>query len=175
MLKPRDVSLMPVTMHDLPVLFEWINEREQVIFNAPYKPVDELQHQRWFESIQGRNDIVVFGIRELATGGLIGSCQLHHIHQVHRSAELQIRLGDVTKRGRGYGSQAVRLLLTFAFRDLNLHRVYLHVFSTNNVAIHLYQKVGFVQEGLLREAAYIDGQYCDVVIMGLLISEFNDA
>ena len=91
---------------------------------------------------------------------------------VHRSAELQIRLGEAAERGQGYGTEVVRLLLDFAFKDLNLHRVYLHVFSTNTAVIRVYEKVGFVREGLLRKAAHINGAYVDVLVMGILREEY---
>ena len=172
MLKSAHVALVPLTVDDLPAMFNWINEREQVLLNAPYKPIHEGQHKAWFESIQQRNDLVVFGIRLLKDNRLIGSCQLHNINHVHRSAELQIRIGEPYQRGQGYGTEAVRLLLDFAFKDLNLHRVYLHVFSSNAAAIRLYEKVGFVREGLLRKAAHIDGAYVDIVVMGILREEY---
>ncbi len=166
--KSAHVALGPLTPADLPVMFEWINDREQVLFNAPYKPVHAGQHQAWFDAMQQRNDMVIFGIRLVETGRLIGSCQLLNIHSVHRSAELQIRLGDVAERGHGYGTEATRLLLDFAFGDLNLHRVHLHVLSSNLAAIRMYEKVGFVSEGVLRAAAHIDGHYVDVIAMGIL-------
>ena len=172
MLKAKHVALYPLMLVDLPVLFDWINDREQVLFNAPYKPVGEGQHKTWFETIQQRNDVVLFGIRLLKDDKLIGSCQLHSINWIHRSAELQIRLGDPAERGHGYGTEATRLLLDFAFKDLNLHRVYLYVFSTNTIAIRLYEKVGFVCEGTLRRAAHIDGRYVDVIVLGILRDEF---
>jgi len=171
MLKAEHVALIPLSVEDLPAMFGWINEREEVLLNAPYRPVHEGQHKAWFESVQQRNDMVVFGIRLLKDNRLIGSCQLHSIDDVHRSAELQIRIGEPSQRGQGYGTEAVRLLLSFAFKDLNLHRVYLHVFSTNAAAISLYEKAGFVREGLLRKAAHIDGAYVDVVTMGILREE----
>ncbi|HEX8749203.1 MAG TPA: GNAT family protein [Pyrinomonadaceae bacterium] len=171
MLKTARVALTPVTEADLPVMLDWINNREQVLFNAPYKPVGQSQHQQWFEAFQRRTDAVLFAIR-LTTGELIGTCQLHSIHPVHRSAELQIRLGNSSEHGKGYGTDAVRLLLRFAFKDLNLRRVYLHVFSTNLAAVRVYEKVGFVREGLLRSAAYINGEYVDVVAMGILQEEY---
>lgn len=171
MAKPARVTLGPLSAADLPLLFAWINEREQVLLNAPYKPVHEGQHQAWFAAIQQRDDAVIFAIRLPESDKLIGTCQLHSISSVHRSAELQIRLGDVAERGHGYGTEAVRLLLDFAFKDLNLHRVYLHVFATNRPAIRVYEKVGFVREGTLRQAAHIDGRYEDVLVMGILRPE----
>ena len=173
MLSGSQVTLAPLTQADVPLLFTWINDREQVLHNAPYKPVSERQHQDWFDGLSRRTDLAMFGIRLRDGNRLIGSCQLHNISSVHRSAELQIRLGDVAVRGKGHGTEAVQLLLNHAFRDLNLHRVYLHVFAGNEAALRVYEKVGFVKEGVLRRAAHIDGQYVDVVVMGILADEWR--
>jgi diamine N-acetyltransferase len=172
MLKSADVALTPLTTADSAVLYQWINDRELVLFNSAYKPVSESQHQAWFASIQQREDVVIFGIRLLETGQLIGSCQLHSINLVNRTAELQIRLGSPADRGKGYGTQAVRLLLQFGFSDLNLNRIHLHVFAGNTRAIAAYEKCGFAREGTLRQGAFVDGQYIDVVVMGILREEY---
>jgi RimJ/RimL family protein N-acetyltransferase len=173
MLKATDIKLAPLTMADAPQLYEWINERDQVLFNAPYKPVSEPQHAEWLTSITTRRDAVIFGIRTKDHDALVGSCQLHSINTVHRSAELQIRIGETAARGKGYGKNAVKLLLRFAFSDLNLHRVFVHVFADNAPAIRLYESTGFKKEGVLREAAFIDGKYVDVLVMGVLETEHD--
>ena len=173
MLRSNSIQLKELSQEDSPVIFEWINDRETVLYNSPYKPISEIQHKTWFENIQNRNDIFIFGIYEIKTDKIIGTCQLHSINWIHRNAELQIRLGNKGNRGKGYGSEAVRLLLDFAFRDLNLYRIYLHVFQTNTNAIHVYEKVGFKKEGLLRKAAHIDGKYVDVIFMGILREEYE--
>jgi len=172
MLKGKDVYLAPLTAADLQQMFDWINDREQVLFNAAYKPTSEARHQEWFKSVQNRNDMVIFTVRQVETNALVGSCQLRNLNFVHRIGELQIRIGSVEQRGHGYGTQAVNLVLQHAFKDLNLQRVYLHVFATNARAIRVYEKAGFVREGLLRRGAYIDGNYVDVVVMGILKEEY---
>lgn len=172
MLKFEDIALTPLRLTDRSVMFNWINDRQQVLFNASYKPVSEGQHQDWFEAIQRRNDVAIFGIRLLETDKLIGSCQLHSINYIHRSAELQIRIGDLSERNKGYGTDAIHLLLNFAFKDLNLNRVYLHVFETNERALRFYEKCGFIKEGVLRQAAYIDGHYLNVLVMAILETDW---
>ncbi len=176
MLKGARVALAPLTAEHPGDLFEWINDRDLVLFNAAYKPVHAARHREWFEAIQRREDAVIFGIRKLDdSGGLIGTCQLHGIHPVHRSAELQIRIGVVEEQGRGQGSEATRLLLDFAFRDLNLRRVFLHVFSSNARAVKVYERAGFRLEGRLREAVHVDGEYLDVLVMGILRAEYEES
>jgi RimJ/RimL family protein N-acetyltransferase len=70
------------------------------------------------------------------------------------------------------GTAAIRQLVEFGFRDLNLNRIALHVFATNTRAIHVYEKIGFSREGLLRQAAYVDGGFLDVVLMALLRADY---
>lgn len=172
MLQTNNVLLRSLTKEDLPQLFIWINDRTQVLWNSPYKPVHEIEHHKWFESSMLRNDLKIFAIEKKLTNQLIGSCQLHNIHPIHRSAELQIRLGNVDERGKGYGTEAVKLLLQFGFIDLNLHRIYLHVKDNNPAAIRIYEKCGFQIEGILRQAAFIDGEYVNLQVMGILQKDF---
>lgn len=164
--------LSPLRDSDCDILYSWINDKELVLSNAPYRSVSYTDHLKWFESIRNRPDVVIHGIRLVQDDTMIGSCQLHSIDQTHRSAELQIRIGEKNFQGQGIGAEACRLLLEHAFVSLNLNRVYLHVFETNKQAIALYKKCGFVVEGTLRRAAYIDGHWLDVLVMGILQEEF---
>ena len=166
-----DIELTSLRRGDSRLLFKWINTRSDVLLSAPYKPVHERSHDQWFETVRKRPDAVIFAIRKKRSGRLIGYCQLHDISLVHRSAELQIRLGDAAERGKGYGSQATRALIEFAFTDLNLRRVYLHVLRTNTAAVGMYRKLGFSREGLLRQAVFIGGRYVDLVLMSILKRE----
>lgn len=163
------VLLRSLRQEDSPLLYNWITNRELVILNAPFHPISEVDHQAWFESmLVKRADLVIFVIEDVATKQAIGTCQLTNINWRYRSAELQIRIGNSQYQGRGFGSEAVRLLTHFGFADLNLHRIYLNVFAGNARAIKAYEKCGFLKEALLKEAAFIDGSWVDVVGMGKL-------
>jgi RimJ/RimL family protein N-acetyltransferase len=167
------VELTPLRLEDSPLLFEWINDRDLVVLSAPYRPVSRAEHDLWFEQIRLRDDVRIFGIRE--GGRLVGTCQLHSIHAVHRSAELQIRIGALDARGRGIGMAATVRLLEIGFRELDLHRICLHVFATNEAARRLYERVGFRIEGVLREAAWLEPEWVDVLLMAILDTEFDAA
>jgi RimJ/RimL family protein N-acetyltransferase len=96
------VRLRPLRRADAPVLYEWITHRQLVILNAPYHPVSEVDHEAWVESmLTKRSDMVIFVIEELASNKAIGTCQLLNINWRHRSAELQIRIGDETFQEQG--------------------------------------------------------------------------
>ncbi len=167
------VRLCALTSEDGSVLYEWVNDRALVILSAPFAPVHEPDHRVWFDKIRARPDVVIFGIRDKPSNELVGSCQLVEIDRRHGYAELQIRIGVPDARGKGIGTEAVGLLLGHAFRDIGLHRVQLHVFASNVAAIRAYEKAGFRREGLLREAAFIDGLHLDVAVMGVLGAEWN--
>lgn len=169
----KNIILTALRKSDSSTLYKWINDREQVLFNSSYQPISELQHEDWFSKISHRNDTKIFAIKLSTSDKLIGSCQLHTIDSISHSAELQIRIGDIEERKKGYGSEAVRLLLDFGFNDLNLHRIYLQVFENNNVAIKLYEKMNFKREGLLRDSAFINGNYVNVIVMGILRHEYE--
>ncbi|RMG14657.1 MAG: N-acetyltransferase, partial [Planctomycetota bacterium] len=89
--------------------------------------------------------------------------------------ELGIAIGEPACWGRGYGSEALRLVLDYAFRELEVHRVQLSVFETNTRARAAYLKVGFVEEGRLREAAFVDGRRVDVFLLSILAREWLGA
>lgn len=172
MLKAKDVYLDTIESESLPIMLKWINDRDTVLFNSYFKPVSKDEHKLWFEKIKCANDMNFFGIYKNEEGQLIGSCKLFNINFIDRNAELQIRIGDVNNRCKGYGSQALELLVSFGFDDLNLNKIFLHVFRDNERAIKSYRRVGFIEEGILRRHAHIDGYYKDVLVMGLLREDY---
>lgn len=171
MLASAQVSLNPLGLADLPIVFEWMDDRQRALFNSPYIPLDPAD-EAWFDTILKRNDVVIFGIRLLESDRLIGFCHLHGINYPHRTADLHTRLGSMAEGNHGYAEEATRLLLDFAFRDLSLHRLCSHVLASHLAAVRMYEKVGFVHEGVLRAAAHIDGHYVDVIVLGILREQY---
>lgn len=174
MIKSQNVYLAPLISADSAVLFQWINNPELVQFNAPYKPVTDLQHSAWFEKITQASNSCIFAIRTIDTHMLIGSCQLFNFNDIARSAELQIRIGEPDYQNKGFGTQALNLLLDFGFNNRNLNRIYLHVFANNSRAQAAYKKVGFRVEGVLRQSVFLNGEYVDIVVMGLLKADYGN-
>jgi RimJ/RimL family protein N-acetyltransferase len=113
-----------------------------------------------------------FRIRTLADDKLIGFVELD-VAWNHQNAWVGIGIGEADYRGRGYGSDALRVAVSYAFRELGLYRVSLGVFAYNQRAIRAYEKVGFVHEGALRGALYRDGQHFDNLFMGILRPEWE--
>ncbi|WP_082676274.1 GNAT family N-acetyltransferase [Shouchella shacheensis] len=107
-------------------------------------------------------------IEEIEGNKPIGVTSLINIDYGSRNAECIIDIGDKNYWSKGFGQEAFRLLLDFAFHELNLHKVYVRVFSFNERAIKLYQKLGFNEEGELKEQFYRAGAWHNVIFMGLL-------
>ncbi|MBD8903781.1 GNAT family N-acetyltransferase [Methylobacterium bullatum] len=104
-------------------------------------------------------------------GGFIGHIRLHSLALQDRRAALAIGIESPAYLGKGYGGEAIRLVLAYAFEG-GLHRVSLRVLASNPRAIICYRKCGFIEEGREREAAFVGGAWQDDIIMGLLDREF---
>jgi RimJ/RimL family protein N-acetyltransferase len=103
---------------------------------------------------------------------LIGEVVLNNIDTTNRSASVRIGI-RAAYTNRGYGSAALGLMLAYAFEDLQLHRVELEVFAFNSRAIHVYEKLGFHREGVLRDVLYADNTYHDAIVMSMLDHEYR--
>jgi diamine N-acetyltransferase len=146
------VRLRPIERDDLPRFVEWFGDPEVRRHLAIYLPFSLAQEERWFENLQGRlerQEDVLLAI-ETADGVHIGNLGLHGINWKDRSAELGIAIGEKAYWNQGYGTDAIRTLLGLAFRELNLHRVFLRVDADNARAIRCYEKAGFQREELPR-------------------------
>jgi RimJ/RimL family protein N-acetyltransferase len=161
------VTLRPVEPDDYPRFAAFRNNVEVQVLADGRAPVPlpvAVVTQRW-EQVDGTAS---FAMVENAGGTLIGHCNLHGEHQLNRTAELGIVIGDRGYWGRGYGREAVSLLVDYGFRYRNLRRIYLETKATNERAIRSYRAAGFVEEARRREHIWSDGRYIDIVVMGLL-------
>lgn len=118
-------------------------------------------------------NVFEFHLRTLEDDRLIGFVALHSIEWNNQAALLAIGIGEPAYRGRGYGTDALFLVLQYGFEELNLHRVGLSVIANNARAIRSYEKIGFRREGALRGAVSRDGSRHDVLLMGMLKDEWD--
>ncbi len=175
MILGNKVRLRPIERDDLPRYVEWFNDPEARRHLLMYLPFSLAQEERWFENLLGRLERQTDAILAIETGeGVhIGNMGLHAIDWRNRAAELGIFIGDKTYWGQGYGTDAIRTLLGLAFREMNLHRVFLRVNEDNARGIRCYEKAGFQREGVSRDAAFKQGTYYDQYVMSILETEFE--
>ncbi len=156
----------------------WMRDSEFVrLLDAdPARLFSVDKNKEWYEKNlveEQKNDELFLLIRTLEEDRTIGLIGLDGIRWTHGDAWVGIGLGEREYWGKGYGTDAMRILLRYAFEELNLHRLSLSVFEYNPRAIRSYEKVGFVIEGSARQFLNRDGQRYDMIFMGILREEWE--
>ena len=159
---------------DIPTWVRWFNDRRTTRTLIFLGPMGTASEEGWFTQMlehQG-NDRWFFVISRLEDDRSVGSIDLHGVDYRNGSSSLGIVIGDPADTGHGYGSDALRTLLTFGFDQLRLERIELEVYDFNERARRMYERVGFVHEGTSRHALYSDGAFHDVHRMSVLREEW---
>ncbi|MBI3334269.1 GNAT family N-acetyltransferase [Candidatus Pacearchaeota archaeon] len=137
-------------------------------FGRPFTHADEDAYvSRVMQSQTDR----VFAVE--AGGAYIGNAGIHEIYWPARNARLSLIIGSKEQQGRGYGQAALRAIVRIGFDDLNLHKLWLKVFSTNKRGLYMYDKHGFIREGTMRQEYYHRGEFHDMIRMSLLQEEYR--
>jgi RimJ/RimL family protein N-acetyltransferase len=156
-------------------------ERIHELFNTPEMQrtlaIDWVQPlagtRGWWEGQRRNPSTEAFTIENLE-GELVGVCSLEGIDGRQRTAALGIWIGQPFW-DRGYGTDAVRTLCRFGFREMNLQRIHLMVYDINERGRRAYEKAGFKEEGRLRRDHFVDGRYVDTIVMGLLVEDLIES
>jgi len=167
------VYLRPVEEKDIELVYQGKNDpavRETLFLFFPMtlEQVKEELHT-WTNS----KEIILFTICRKEDEKPVGQTAFVRIDYVSRAAVFYISIYDSSEWSKGYGGEATKLMVDYAFDILNLNRIQLHVFADNVAAVKVYEKVGFVKEGVLRQAMYHHGKYCDFYVMGILREEWE--
>lgn len=170
------VNLRAPEMADLERDTRWINDREVTQFLSMRYQTSLLAEEGWLRERASKPlsyEAPFFAV-DTKDGVHIGNINLFNVRAEERSAELGIMVGDKAYWSQGYGSDALRTLLRFAFRQLNFRRIELFVYAFNARARAAYKKCGFVEEGARRSAIYGGGAYHDLIVMAVLREEWKD-
>ncbi len=170
----KKIRIRAIEKTDIDEIMKWVNDPGVVDNLLMRYPVSRYQEEKWIEKmLDGTSDRnKVFAV-ETKDGVYLGGIGLHRISWENRNAEVGIVIGKKEYWNKGYGTDAMMTILDFAFNRMNLHRVYLRVFSFNERGIRSYEKCGFRKEGILRKDLYAHGKYHDTIIMGILKDEFE--
>jgi len=169
------VRLTALNKQDIPTLLRWEEDSVylRLLNSGLARPRTEATITAWLDEIDKANNELTFAIRLNENDELIGVIGFDGIEWANQVASFSIGIGDQANWGQGYGFEAIQLALTYAFKELNLHRLQLTVFSYNKRAIALYEKCGFKQEGVFREYIQRDGKRHDMILYGLLRPEWE--
>lgn len=172
MLKSDRVILRSVERDDIKRLHELRRNVELILLGfGEWQPKSLAAMEKSFEKYLDEHDRAWFVIE--IDGKVVGDCGLHDRDRRSRVAALGIGIYDPEYVGRGYGRTAAGLLLDWSFRIENYERIWLDTWATNERAIRCYRALGFVEEGRMRRQLFANGQYVDMVVMGLLRDQWR--
>lgn len=160
------VMLRPVRLDDAAIMGEWKNDEQTYMYlGGGYQPISLDQYRKWVENMidqTGSNKRFIIENMEHQPIGMVG---LYSINWIHRTCEIGAFIGDHGSQNRGLATEACHIIEQYASFYLNLRKISLKVVDENNRAKAFWQKLGYNAVGKLRKERFINGKYCDVVIM----------
>src|SRR6516164_221026 len=171
------ITLREISREDIPTINRW--RRDPVVSDgvgAPHRFIGVDVDYKWFdEYLSRRGSEVRCAVCLADSGQLVGMVSLTRIDYVHRHAEFHAVIGERDVQNHGLGTAAARAMVRHGFFDLNLHRIYVAILRENVASIRMCENAGFREEGTIRQGAYKNGAYHDLVLMGVLKSEVSEA
>lgn len=167
------IYLSPRNTEDVEIFTQWMNDFQVTDYTGRSGEIVTLEGER--EYLQEHiNDEASFVIVTLEDNKMIGTVALEKINHLKRTATLGIFIGDDEYRSKGYGAEAIGLILDYGFNYLNLNNIELALMEFNERAYKCYKKVGFKEYGRRRKCNYINGRYYDSIFMDVLADEFKE-
>ncbi|HAX71082.1 MAG TPA: GNAT family N-acetyltransferase [Anaerolineae bacterium] len=177
----KDVRFGPIDHETHPEIeSRWTHDAEfmRLMEIKPVRPLSPMMVKKKYEAVEKDMDeqknLFYFTIRTREDDRFIGKALIEMVDWSNGNGYLQIGIGEAEFRRMGYGSQALNMLLRYAFGELNLYRVTAVVPAYNQGAIRLFQKFGFVEEVRRRKALHRDGEFWDIIGFGLLNAEWRE-
>lgn len=167
-----EIKIRKFKEEDIPYKVKWINDYKNNKYLHYDLPLKEDKTLLWFNSIKDRKDRVDYTITY--DGEPVGLIGLINIDNKNRKAEYYITLGEEKYKGKGIAFVASDMLIKEGFNTYNLNKIYLYTEVENTSAQRLFERVGFIKEGLLREDLIQDGRKVDRFLYGLVVAEYLD-
>ncbi len=164
--------LSPMSVEDAAIYVKWLNNptvSENIGMDTKITTLES--EKEWLKENQNKYN---FAIVLKESDKLIGNISLIEVDLVHRNAVLGIFIGDDSNRGKGYGKEAIKLLLEYGFNNLNLNNIMLSVYSFNKRAIKVYESLGFKKFGTRHKSHYFKGKFYDEIQMEILKEEYSE-
>ncbi len=172
-IKGKNLILREQREEDAPFYARWFSD-PQVMFQCGFeKPIDEEEMKHVINSAHKTDDSVWFTITDTA-GNIVGETGLLRMFPAWNQTDLTIIIPDPQMQHRGYGTEAMQMMLDLAFNEYGMHRVSIGVVGLNTDALKFYRKIGFKQEGVLEDGYYYNGEYSDFIMMRILSHEWKN-
>lgn len=169
------IYMRGVVPDDIPTIFRWNSNIDYMRYLSRSMPRfhTEDDMRNWMLKDDDEHRTRPWAICTQDGDQIIGTCAFKEIQWQARHAMIWLGIGDVSQRGKGYGTDAVRVMLRYAFTEMNLERIGLEVAAFNTGAKRSYEKCGFVLEGTLRRYMFREGRYWDMYLMSVLRDEWR--
>jgi RimJ/RimL family protein N-acetyltransferase len=168
------IALGPIRRDLVPLYLRWINDFEVTrTMGIGWRPMTQEAEEAWYERACKSENGALFTIYERETLRPVGNTGLHDLNLFQRTAEFGLVIGEKECWGRGYGTEAARLVLDYGFHGLGLHNIMLRVVASNERGIRAYRRAGFKEFGRLRESFRVGGRVFDTIYMDCLSTEFE--
>lgn len=174
MLVDNELILRPIKESDAAFFFKWRNDISYIKHTKSFRlPKHEGMETAWVNAVcaDRTNSAAIFII--MVDDLPIGFVQLSNIDWISRNAYFGIAICDTSIKSKGYGKRTSKLVLDYAFNELNIHKISLEISSFNTNVLELYEALGFKKEGIMREHYYWENEYHDVHLYGLLKKEYK--
>ncbi|MFI0417238.1 GNAT family N-acetyltransferase [Spongiactinospora sp. 9N601] len=166
------VTLRPLSVDDLPALLPMLKDPEVARLTGSHATdFDDERLRAWYATRADQDDRLDLAVVERATGRCVGEIVLNQWDEGNESCNFRVAFVPEAV-GRGLGTEAARLIVGYGFERLGLHRIWLEVYAFNPRARRSYEKVGFVAEGMLRDALLWEGERVDATVMSILAPEW---
>lgn len=174
MLKNNDIKLRPLELEDSDILRKWRFFEDNYDYFYEYTPNSSYSNKSWVQNCLNKTNEINFIITENDSNIDIGMISLLDIDLRNKKCEMgRVLIANDSSRGKGLGTQAIKLILEYAFNHLNLNKVYCEVFVDNLRALNSYKKIGFVQDGLFKNHIYKNGEYKDIAHLSIEKENFK--
>ncbi len=152
--------------------YNWMNDNEVTRYlESRFYPQSREKIEEYVKSINNNPDYVFLAIVEKKSNTHIGNIKLGPINWLHRSADAGLLIGEKTAWGKSYATEAIKIVTKYAFRKLNLHKLTAGCYKQNIGSEKAFKKNGYIVEGIRKKHCFLDGEYADVILMGIMNEE----
>lgn len=175
MISGKLVGLDPLDSEDLEILRHWRNNPNFRQYFREYREISKDMQTEWYKRTLNDKSTLMFSVRRLSDGALLGCCGLCYINWVNRNADLSLYIGydDLYIDDIGYAEEATQLLLRYGFYELGLHKVWTEIYEIDTPKKALYEKLGLRIDGVLRDNYFHNGSYLNSFMFSILREDFD--
>jgi len=177
MIVGNKISLNAVERKDLEQLRNWRNNINFRKYFREFKEISDYEQEKWFDDKIKKDDkTIMFSIRDLKNNVLIGCCGLVYINWKDRHADLSLYIGknDLYIDDNGLAEESCKLLLDYAFSDIGLNKVWTEIYEFDQKKYNLFEKIGFSQDGILRQNYWFEGKWWNSIILSFLNKDYTN-